>query len=184
MENIVLHLKLNRGVRGTLLAYVVCHHIKVAHISPQYDAYLNLDEEMIKSHHCWCKVKPQDESESLDRAYFSYQCDTFKINKALVYQFLSKVFMNTDRYVYMKQRKSIQDGQAVFFDVHKCFLGPDHVARQATEAERKLQRVGMGHVCCTPKRTACCHGEPYRLWLQLNGQWHQSLPIHPKHKEH
>ena len=28
---------------------------------------------------------------------------------------------------------------SIFFNVHKHFLGPDHVARQATEAERKLQ---------------------------------------------
>ena len=56
-ENIVLHLKLVRGVRGVPLAYVVwcnvklahilpgydAHHIKVAHISPRYAAYLNLD---------------------------------------------------------------------------------------------------------------------------------------------
>ena len=39
----------------------------------------------------------------------------------------------------MKQRKGTQDGQAVFFDIHKHFLGPYHVARQVTEAERKLQ---------------------------------------------
>ena len=39
----------------------------------------------------------------------------------------------------MKQRKSIQDGWAVYFDIHKWFVDPDHVAKQATEAERKLQ---------------------------------------------
>ena len=35
MENIVLHLKLVRGMRGTMLACVVWRHIKVAHISPE-----------------------------------------------------------------------------------------------------------------------------------------------------
>ena len=47
MENIVLHFKLLRGMRGTPLVYVVWHHVKVAHILPGYGAYLNLDDEMI-----------------------------------------------------------------------------------------------------------------------------------------
>ena len=33
----------------------------------------------------------------------------------------------------------MQDSQAVLFDIHKHFLGPDHVSRWTTEAERKLQ---------------------------------------------
>ena len=47
MEDIVMYLKLVRGMRGALLDYVVRHHVKVAHISPGSGAYLNLDEEMI-----------------------------------------------------------------------------------------------------------------------------------------
>ena len=47
MENIVLHHKLAREVRGTQLDYVVWCHIKIAHISPGYGANLNLDQEMI-----------------------------------------------------------------------------------------------------------------------------------------
>ena len=42
-----MYLKLVRGMSGTPLAYVVRCHIKVAHIPPGSDAYLNLDEEMI-----------------------------------------------------------------------------------------------------------------------------------------
>ena len=48
------------------------------------------------------------------------------------------MFTDTDAYIYMKQRKGKQDSQAMFFDIDKQFLSPDHVARQATEAERKL----------------------------------------------
>ena len=47
--------------------------------------------------------------------------------------------MDTDAYSYMEQRKSMQNGQVVFFDIHKQFLGSGHVARLATEAKRKLQ---------------------------------------------
>ena len=36
--------------------------------------------------------------ETLDRDYLEYQCGRFKIDKALVYQILSKVFMDTDMY--------------------------------------------------------------------------------------
>ena len=39
-----------------------------------------------------------------------------------------------DAYVYVKQQKCTQDGQAVFFNVCKKLLGPNHVARQAAEA--------------------------------------------------
>ena len=47
MKNIVLHLKLVRGMRGTQLTYVVRCHVKVVNILPGYGAYLNLDEEII-----------------------------------------------------------------------------------------------------------------------------------------
>ena len=47
MENIVLHLKLLRGMRGVLLTYVVQHHTKVAYILSGYGTYLNLDKEMM-----------------------------------------------------------------------------------------------------------------------------------------
>ena len=47
MENIVLHLKLVRDMRGTPMAYVVQRHVKVAHISPRSGTYLNLDNYMM-----------------------------------------------------------------------------------------------------------------------------------------
>ena len=47
MDNMILHLKLVRGVRCVPLAYVIRHHIKVANILTRYSTYLNLDEEMI-----------------------------------------------------------------------------------------------------------------------------------------
>ena len=77
--------------------------------------------------------------DSLDRVYLDHQCDIFKIDNAMVYQILSKVLTDMDAFVYLKQRKAMHDGQAAFFDIHKCFLGPDHVARQVTDAQGKLQ---------------------------------------------
>ena len=52
--------------------------------------------------------------------------------------------MDMDSHVYMKHRMSTQDGQAVFFDTHKQFLDTNHVARQATEAKKKLQTSHYG----------------------------------------
>ena len=46
------------------------------------------------------------------------------------------------------------------------------------------KRVGLGQLCHTPQATACYHGEPHRLWLQWNWQWHQSLPLSLRHQEH
>ena len=42
-----------------------------------------------------------------------------KIDNALVYHILSKIFMVMEIYVYMKQRKIMKDGWAVFFYIHK-----------------------------------------------------------------
>ena len=75
----------------------------------------------------------------------------------------------------------MQESQAVFFDIHKPFLGPDHVPRQATDAERYFKpptmMVGLGQVHHTLQGTACHHGEPYRFWMQWRGQWPQSGSI-------
>ena len=105
MENIVPHLNLVRevrGVRGVPLAYVVRHHVKVAHISPRYDAYLNLDEEMsARAPIVDAKLSFKTIQECLDRAYLSYQCDTFNIDNALC------IFMNMHT---VKKRKSMHDG--------------------------------------------------------------------------
>ena len=96
----------------------------------------------------------------------------------MVYRILYKIFTDIEAHVYVKQKKSTQNCQAAFFDIHKQFLDPDHVARQATDAERKLQTYDGS------QGTACHHGELYRLWIQWNGQWHQSPSHPPRHQEH
>ena len=80
----VLHLKLVNGMRGILLAYVVWNHIKVAHILPGYDAYLNLDNEVIAKAPADKRLNFRFSHDCLDRVYFDYKCDTFKISNALV----------------------------------------------------------------------------------------------------
>ena len=55
-----------------------------------------------------------------------------------MYQILLNWLMDMDAYIYVKQKKSMQDGQAVFFDIRKQFLDTYHVTRQATDTERKL----------------------------------------------
>ena len=108
----------------------------MVHISPGYSAYLNLDKEMIaRAPIVTVKLNLKLTQECLESTYVSQQCDTFN-NNTLVYHFLFKIFTDTDAYVSMKQRKSMHDGQTMFFVVHKQFLGPDFVARQATEAAK------------------------------------------------
>ena len=108
MENIVLYLKLMRGMTETLLACVVWHHIKVAYILPEYSAYLNLDKEMIARAPIFdLKSNLNMTQETLDKTYLSYQVDAFKIDNALVCQILFKLFTDMDAYVYAKQRKGI-----------------------------------------------------------------------------
>ena len=62
-----------------------------------------------------------------------------KFNDDLVYHILLKILMDMDAYVYVKQKYSMQNGQTVFFDIHNQLLRPDHVIRQSTKVEGKLQ---------------------------------------------
>ena len=110
MQVIVPHLKLMKGMRCAPLAYAVRQHVKVTHILPGYLAYPNLDKEMIaRAPIVDAKSNLKMTQDSLDRAYVSWQCNTFKVVKALVYHILSKIFMDMDAYVYMRQRKSRLD---------------------------------------------------------------------------
>ena len=83
---------------------------KLAHISPGSGAYLNLDKEMITRAYIvdasWNLRLSQD---SLDRDYMDHQADTFKVENDMVYQIFSKMFTDMDAFVYMKQRRSMQD---------------------------------------------------------------------------
>ena len=92
MENIILHLKLFRGMGGTLLAYVVWCYIKAAHISPGYGAYLNLEEMITRAPIINSRMNVKLSQESLESVYHDHQCDTISCT-------------DMDAYVYRKQRK-------------------------------------------------------------------------------
>ena len=82
------------------MAYVFRHHVKMTHISRGYDAFLNLDKEMItKAPIVDAKSNLKLTQMYLDQVHISYQCDTIKINYALVYRFLLKIVTNMDGYV-------------------------------------------------------------------------------------
>ena len=95
----------------------------MAHIAPGCDACLNLDEKMITRAPI---VNPNSHLEMtqgcLDSVYLSYQWGTFNIINALLYQICSNIFMDMNAYVYMKQRKSMEDGEAMYLVVHHIFL--------------------------------------------------------------
>ena len=111
MKNIVLYLKLVRGMREIPLAYKVWCHIKVAQIPPGSATYLNLDKEMItRASIIDARLNLRMTQDMLDREYLSYQCNTFKIDNALMYHIFSKMFTDMDAYIYMKQRRGMQDG--------------------------------------------------------------------------
>ena len=100
-----------KGMRGTPLAYVIQCHVKVAQVFPGYGAYLNLDEEMItRALIIGGRTNIKLSQDSLDRDYLDYQVDTLKIENAMVYQILLKIFTDMDAYIYAKQRKGMQYG--------------------------------------------------------------------------
>ena len=102
----------------------------MAHIPSGSGTYLNLDEEMItRGPIIETKLNLRLNHDSLDRIYRDYQTDTFKVYSALQYQILSKMFMDRDVFVYVKQKRSMQDGQAVFVNANVHFFSPDCMAR-------------------------------------------------------
>ena len=112
------------------------------HIFPGYGTYLNLDEEIIaRASIVYIKSNLKMTQNSLDSMYDSCPCDIFKIDNTSVYHIFSKIFMDINMYVSLKHRNIIEDGQAMYFDVHMRLLGLDHETRQAAEAERKLQNL-------------------------------------------
>ena len=134
MEKIVSYLNLVRGMRGTQLVYVIRRHVEVALIPHGSGTYLNLDVDMIiRAPIVKARMNIKLSQNSLDRICLEHQPDTFKNDDAMVYQIPSKVFTDMVAYVYVKQSKATQNDQAVFFDIH------NHVARQAADAEEKLQ---------------------------------------------
>ena len=153
MDNIVLHLKLVRGMRGIPLAYVVWCHIKVAHISPGYGTYPNLDKEIIaRDPIINSRSSLKLSQDSLDRAYLDHQCDTFNIDNALVYQILSNIFMDMDAYVYVKQKKGCRMIKQCSLKFTSNFLAlimwPDRLQKQkksyktTTTMVRKKSGIG------------------------------------------
>ena len=71
MENIDLHLKLVRGVRGVPLDSVDQHHVKVAHFLGENDKYLNFDAKIIARAPIFNETFNSKYNEnSLNRVYF------------------------------------------------------------------------------------------------------------------
>ena len=83
----------------------------MAHIPPGSGTYLNLDKEMItRAPIINTRLDLRLNQGSLDRVYGDHQTDTFKVDNAMVYQMFSKMFTDTDAFVYVKQRRVMQDG--------------------------------------------------------------------------
>ena len=90
---------------------MVWHHVKVAHIPPGTGTYLNLDEEMIsRAPIIDASLNLRLNQDSLDRVYVDHQATTFNADNAMMYQILSKMFTDMDAFVYVKQRRAMQDG--------------------------------------------------------------------------
>ena len=78
----------------------------------------------------------------------------------------------------------------MFFDVHKHFLGPYHVAREAADAEGKLQNSHYDGERKTWDwdKYVVLHKEQHAIIESLidygySGQWHQGPPLSPRHQE-
>ena len=105
-----MYLKLLRAMRGTPLAYVVQCHGKVALTPPESAAYLNLNKEMIgRALIVNTRSNLRLNQDSLDKIYANRQTDTFKVENAMVYKMFSKMFTDINVFVYLKQRRGMQD---------------------------------------------------------------------------
>ena len=100
--------------------------------------YLDLDEEMITKVLSVNEMLNLNQTQScLDRAYVSWSAGSVIHSRHWCIISPQIFLQGMDAYVYSKQRKSMQDGQTVFFNINKEFLNPDNVVRQATDGEKK-----------------------------------------------
>ena len=64
--------------------------------------------------------------EWLNSKHTKFKWNTFKDEDSAVYCIFSKIFPDTDSFIYIKQRKCSLDDQAIYYNVHKCFFVPPH----------------------------------------------------------
>ena len=87
--------------------------------------------------------------DSLDWVYSDHQTDTFKVDNVRVYQMFSMMFTDMDTFIYVKQRRGMQDDQAVFFDVHvfmalTMWLGRPKMQKESCKIPTMMAREGHG----------------------------------------
>ena len=103
-EKIVLHLKLVR-VMGVLLAYVIWCHVKVAHISPEYGAYLNLTMKWLPEPPLPTRGQTYNYTRTAQIESILTTNVIHKSGNALVCQILLKVFTDMDAHAYRNREK-------------------------------------------------------------------------------
>ena len=74
----------------------------------------------------------------LDKVNVDHQTDTFMVDNAMMYQIFSRMFTDMDAFVYVKQRRDMEDGWAVFFNVHKLQYDPYEDKLQYSETSPVL----------------------------------------------
>ena len=138
------------------------------------------------------KLNLKMNQKSLNRVYLDHQCDTFRTGNTLVYHILSKIFPDKGDYIVMKKRKSMQDGSAVFFDIHKLFLArtmwPDR-QQQQKESCKPLTMVvrGKGGIVTSTSHST---NNSMPLWrtTQIMATVRlikaSNLPLSSRHQEH
>ena len=178
------HLKLVRGVRGALLAYVVWCHVKEALMLSRYGASLNLDKEVItRAPIINGKSNFMINQNSLHIVYLD-QCIFFQDWQCLgvsnvltcIHQH-GHICLSKAEEEYTKQSSCDLWQPPVFSLPWSCGLAGCKYRKKASNLSWWLweNRVVLGQVCHTPQRTACHHKEPYRLQLQWSEQRLPSL---------
>ena len=102
----IFHFQLVIWMRDVPLEYVVRQHVKVVHVLPWDSTCLNLDKKIIaRAPILGAKSSLKKTQGCLDTSYLNWLYDTFTISNAFVYHIFSMIFIDTDAYLYVKQRK-------------------------------------------------------------------------------
>ena len=107
--------------------------------------------------------------ESLDRLYLNHQCGTFKIDNALVYQILSKLFTDKVAYVYVKQKKSVESCKSLTMIMRgKGGIGTSmlHSTKNSISSWRALQIMATVEWTMASKSTTLSNASRVVSWKQ------------------
>ena len=193
IENIVFYLKLITGVMGVLLAYVVWCNVKVAHILPVYDSYMNLDEKMITRA---LQVNSKLNSSWQRNAWIKFIQITNAIHSRSTMPWYIKFSPRsslTQAHMHTGFNRRVCRMVKQWFlmtmsNIYVLTIWPGRPQKQKVSCKVLTMMVqekdGIMTSILHSTRNSMPSWRAFWLWLQWNWKWYQGSPLSPRNQEH